>query len=471
MMNQMFPPTDYNSRSPYEELNSLTRAQNGAIAIGRIKDIDTAKRLATIKTFMGPPAVSDLEIPNCILVFPDANIDGSEVVSMYRKNTIGLVFFIGGTTFFFGGIKPWNSGTGDPNEVGQGTSLGKEVRALDAGDKIISTKRGSHVAVLANGQIDLVSEGNLLLRNYQPQGKLIRDVCDQYTRSWSGGEKRQMILDPLVKMMMDYEENRRDFYRTFIMTTEKGSVGADGIYRRQMGAGVPAVPGIPLPIYEETLSILGEKSFTISPGGLPTVSVTYGPEGSLSVVIGALQNFTLDVSPSGATSLAINSLLTVDLSETGDVSVAGPVGSVNMDAQGNFEVANAVGTIAMSAQGDLEVANATGTFMMDGQGNFTLEGPTHGITMNNGDVLIEEAVGGSLSLSKGKIALTAAAGEVLEQFGETLKGLDELLTALQAEQHVGNLGFPTPPPVNVADYVKAQVGFKKIATLIDAMKG
>jgi len=189
------------------------------------------------------------------------------------------------------------------------------------------------------------------------------------------------------------------------------------------------------------------------------------------VAIGALQNFTLDVSPTGAASIAINSLLTVDLSEMGDVSVAGPIGSVNMDAQGNFEVANAVGTIAMSAQGDLEAANATGTFMMDAQGNFTLEGPTHGITMNNGDVLIEEAVGGSLSLSKGKIALTAAAGEVLEQFGETLKGLDELLTALQAEQHVGNLGFPTAPPVNVADYIKAQVGFKKIAALIDAMKG
>lgn len=455
----------------YEELNSLTKAQNGAIAVGRIKDIDPRKRLATVKTFMGPPAVTDLEIYNCKLVFPDANIDGSEFISMYRKHTIGLVFFIGGTVFFFGGIKPWNSRGGDPNDVDLGDYLEKETKELVAGDRLISTKRGSHVAILANGQIDLVSEQNLLLRNYQPQGKLIRDICSQYVRSWDGGEKNQQVMDPLLKMMIDYEENRRDFYRTFIITTEKGAVGTDGIYRRQMGVGVPAVPGIPVPIYEETLSVLGEKTFTISPGGLPTVSVIYGPEGSLSVSIGALQNFTLDVSPTGATSIAVNSLLTVDLSDAGDLSVAGPVGSVNMDALGNFEVANAVGTVAMSDQGDLEATNATGTFMMDSQGNFTLEGPTHGITMNNGDVLIEEAVGGSLSLSKGKIALTAAAGEVLEQFGETLKGLDELLTALQAEQHVGNLGFPTAPPVNVADYVKAQVNFKKIATLIDAMKG
>lgn len=469
--NPMFPNTDWHANTAYEEMNSLARRRDGAIAIGRIKEIDPYKRLANVKTFMGPPEVTDLDLTNCQLVFPDAHPDGSEMGTMYRRGAIGLVFFIGGSSFFFGGIKPWNETGGDAKALGKGTYLDTEIIRLSEGDRSLSTKKGNHVDILANGQINLVAVENLLLRNYFPLGNVIRDVCSQYKRNWSGGFKHQTIVNSLTNFMMDYEENRRDLYRTFLMTTEKGAIGIDGIYRMQMGVGLPAVPGVGIPIYEETLSTTGQKRFTIAPAGLPTVDVYYGPEGSLSMTIGALQNFILEVGPTGATNLSINSLMNVALSEFGDIEVAGPVGSVAMDAQGNVNVANAVGSLGLSAQGDFEVANATGTILMDAQGNFELSGPTHVMSMNNGDILIEEPTGGALSISKGKVALTAAAGEVLEQFIATLTELDALLTALQAEQHVGNLGFPTAPPVNVADYIKTQVNLKKIATTLDLMKG
>lgn len=471
-MDKVFKPDDFSENSPYEDFNKMNSSQNGGVAIGRITNINKTKRIAEVKTFMGPPALIDLDIPDCKLIFPDAHINGSEFASLYQKNTIGLVFFIGGAVFFFGGIKPWNASTdGDVETTGLGDRLETEFADMEPGDRLISTRKGNFHAVLANGQLRHVAIEGLLLREYFPLGKLMKDVCSQYVRTWEGGEKQLVIMDPVLQMMMDYEEIRRDFYRTFIMTTEKGAVGLDGIYRRQMGVGIPAVPGIPLPIYEETLSILGEKSFTISPGGLPTVSVTYGPEGSLSVAIGAIQNFTIEVGPAGSFDLGVNNLLNIAIAELGDLEIVGPIGSVSMTAQGDVEVANAIGSLAMSAQGDFEVGNAVGTLSMDAQGNFEMAGATHTLSMNNGDVLLEEAVGGSLSLSKGKILLAAAAGEVLEQFAETLKGLDELLTALQAEQHVGNLGFPTAPPVNVADYIKSQVNFKKIAAVIDLMKG
>jgi len=458
--------------SMYEESNPLFKSMVNGIAIGSIQEMNSNTRLAVVKTFMGPTELSDLDLIDCMLVFPDANVFGDEFLSMYTKGTIGMVFFVGGQAFFFGGIKPWNAKDGDPSEGEDGTYLGTEIESLEPGDKILGNRRGNYLSVKANGLINIVSVANLLQRTYQPLGNLMRDTCDSYLRTWKGGEKRQQQLDPVIQTMIDKEEVRRDFFRSFVMVTEKGAIGLDGMYRMQMGIGIPAVPGVGLPIYEETLSILGEKVFTISPGGLlPTVNVVYGPEGSLSMTIGLLSNFTLDVSPTGSVDISINSLLNIALSELGDVEVAGPIGLVSMDATGNIEASNAVGGLTLSAQGDYEVANAVGTLSMDASGNFELAGATHTISMNNGDILVEEAVGAALSLSKGKVALGAAAGELFETLGELMTEIDGLITAMQAEDHIGNLGFPTAPPTNLPDYIASQAKLKKIAATLDLMKG
>lgn len=457
--------------SMYEEANSLFRKSINGIAIGRIEEMDPTKRLATVKTFMGPTELSDRDIPDCMLVFPDANTQGDEFVSMPRKGTIGMVFFVGGEAFFFGGIKPWNATEGDPSESDEGTYLGTEVETLEQGDKLIGTRRGNHISVKANGNINVVSVLNLLQRTYYPVGKIMRDICDTYIRSWKGGEKTQTTLDPIIQTALDYEENRRDFYRTFVMVTEKGAIGVDGIYRRTMGGGLPAIPGVAIPVYEETLSVTGNKKMQIAPGGLPTVSVEYGFEGSAKVTIGALQNFVAEVGPTGEFSIDVNKLLNISGSALGDIEVKGPIGSVSMDKTGNIEASNAVGSLALSDKGDFGVGNAVGTLLMDASGNFELAGATHTMSMNNGDILIQEAVGGALSLSKGKVALAAAAGELMETLIEIMGELDGLITAMQSEDHIGNMGFPTAPPTNVADYISSQVNLKKLSATLELMKG
>jgi len=117
------------------------------------------------------------------------------------------------------------------------------------------------------------------------------------------------------------------------------------------------------------------------------------------------------------------------------------------------------------------VGNAVGTFLMDASGNFEAAGATHTFSMTDGDILLEEVTGAAISLSKGKIALAASAGELMETLIEIMGELDGLVTAMQAEDHIGNMGFPTAPPTNIADYIASQANLKKLSATLELMKG
>ena len=82
-----------------------------------------------------------------------------------------------------------------------------------------------------------------------------------------------------------------------------------------------------------------------------------------------------------------------------------------------------------------------------------------------------KASGATLKLGKGKVGLGGVTAELLDLFNQTLTQLISTLTDIQAETHVGNLGFPTSPPVNTAAFASLQASVTQIQTLLGTIKG
>lgn len=78
---------------------------------------------------------------------------------------------------------------------------------------------------------------------------------------------------------------------------------------------------------------------------------------------------------------------------------------------------------------------------------------------------------GKLKLSGGKVGMGSPAAEVVDLLEQTITQMDSLLTALQAETHIGNLGYPTSPPVNLASYTAIQGLLAAVKLLVTSIKG
>ena len=98
---------------------------------------------------------------------------------------------------------------------------------------------------------------------------------------------------------------------------------------------------------------------------------------------------------------------------------------------------------------------------IDGQGDkveiTTAGGSKLTVDGSSDKIEAEDSVGGKLKISGGKVGLGGPSAELLDQ-------VSQLLTALQAETHQGNLGYPTGTPINSG-------GYDAIKTLIDGIKG
>lgn len=151
--------------------------------------------------------------------------------------------------------------------------------------------------------------------------------------------------------------------------------------------------------------------------------------------------------------------------------------SITLDGDGKAVKIRARGLIDINSAGDRK--------------DTTLGDHSHTITGNSetkaiGDVT--ETVGGAwtvesvlgvtltggkavLKLGKGQIGLGGPAGELIDLIIQTLEAVGEILTANQAQTHMGNLGYPTSPPINTADYAKTQLKVKKIQSILNLLKG
>ena len=102
------------------------------------------------------------------------------------------------------------------------------------------------------------------------------------------------------------------------------------------------------------------------------------------------------------------------------------------------------------------------------------------ISMNTGKIeqsaallwSAEDSAGAKVNLDGGLVAIGNSAGEVLDLFDQTLDILIALTTSMAKETHIGNLGYPSAPPSNVDDYIKATAELNdKIKAILALVKG
>lgn len=88
-----------------------------------------------------------------------------------------------------------------------------------------------------------------------------------------------------------------------------------------------------------------------------------------------------------------------------------------------------------------------------------------------GTIQLKDNSTGALKLANGKVAIGASSAELLQQISDSLQALITLTTSMSTETHLGNLGYPTAPPTNAADYLSAKASFTSLKGLIDGIKG
>lgn len=414
-------------KSIYERQHPTRQKLSSGVALGRIAAVDIDRRTCTIKTFFGADGLNDLSIDNAQWVNMDSNADGDEFSIIPRPGSMGLVFFVEGEAFIFGSF---NAYRGD-----KGAVTGKEVvKRLVQGDKVMSTKSGNYTAVRANGSIELFSN-DTLKRVFFPTDSRILDICQNLNLK-AGGGYTNWEVDEILQTTLFTEEFRRDLARTIIMVEQKGQVDATTVFKQSIGPGLPGVVGVPAPSYEYSVDVTGKAILKIGPPGAATITQTISPDGSLE--IDALSDVTVKLKTGN---------LTADLI-AGDIAAKTSLGNISVEStQGNISAKTTAGNVSVeSTAGDVKaVATA---------GELTLEGS-----------------GGKLKLGKGKVGLGGPAAELVDQFIQFLTHMDTLLTSMQAESHVGNIGYNTSPPVNVADYIATQASIAAVKSMLETIKG
>ena len=124
------------------------------------------------------------------------------------------------------------------------------------------------------------------------------------------------------------------------------------------------------------------------------------------------------------TTIGLDGTVTTNVGLLGQVlhsTVVKPDGSSTVTATGNVSVTSSLGNVTAKA--------TLGSCSMEGSG-------------------------GKLKLGKGKVGLGGPAGELVDLTTQALQLLIDTCTNMLKETHVGNLGYPTSPPTNSADYAK-----------------
>lgn len=409
-------------KSIYEKDHYRRQQLDSSICFGRVTSVDINSRMLTVKTFFGR-GTDDMHIKNCQWLSIDSHPDGDESTAIPRRGAFGLVFMVGGEPFFLGGVTPLN-------KFGQAKTGDEAEEKLLEGDKVIGTAAGNRIVVKVNKVIDMISDITLR-RTMFPKNKLISDICANYNLTTDGGRIRWENSGAPLNLTKYSVEYANSVNRGMVVFDQYGFVSSDIIYQRDIGPGIPTLPGTKIPVYTETIGIDGTYKRGVGPAG-EIFKQTINPDGSVELSNLATK---ITVSPTGTLSYK-NQTTTLEIKDTGDVSLANPMVTVEAKATGDYSVANPTTSIKATASGDmtLEASQAKAVF---GKGKFELSGP---------------------------------AGGLMENLSKSLQELIDLTTAMQTEVHVGNMGYPTAPPTNAAQYAKAMTALTGIKTVVDILK-
>lgn len=386
----------------YERMNRNRQEQAFGTCMGKIIAVDSEKRTCTVATMMGVGTMNDQFIESCQWTSQDANPEGDESGSIPRVGSWSLVHFVDGEPFLSGFIRP----IGKDGSAKQGT----KGPTLNEGDKLISTRLGNRISAKANGLLELWAKDNLQ-RTMMPQGSQILDICRRYNLKTDGGYIDWKKVDKLGNTAWKAEYSK-DLLRTSIISELKGYVSPTIVKRTYIGASFPGVTDVPLPVYTQDIYTTGELLETITPGLPPGSPAGYSrnikPDGSIEILGGSLQTFKMTIDSLGAIHVE-NALVYADITETGDVEIAGPVGTISMDNTGNIDVSNAAASLSITAEGETTIATPLAAVSMTVEGDIEISGPTCTITLSAaGEVKID----GSKS-----VTLTATNAIDLKSFG------------------------------------------------------
>jgi len=90
--------------------------------------------------------------------------------------------------------------------------------------------------------------------------------------------------------------------------------------------------------------------------------------------------------------------------------------------------------------------------------------------LDAGGIILQDTIA-KITIQNGQVALGTPAAELLDLFDQTLVQLNTLTTAMAAETHIGNLGYPTSPPLNAAAYAAVGSALTVIKSLLLTIKG
>jgi len=124
--------------------------------------------------------------------------------------------------------------------------------------------------------------------------------------------------------------------------------------------------------------------------------------------------------------------------------------------QDKIEMSAAFGdTLSISAADGIQASTPTGTSLSMKSAEVTL-------TSGQGTLKLDPA---------GRVALGGPTAELLDLFDQMLQALTTLTTAMQAETHISNLGYPSAPPTNAPSYAAVQTQLMQIKVLLTTIKG
>lgn len=305
-----------NDFSFYEENNPHRQEKNSGIALGFVEQVFPKERVCKVRTFGHSGGLGDNVINRCQWINMDSNPEGDEATSIPRRNSVGIVFYIGGQPFLFGFFKPLSKNGS--------AAQGNEPINLQEGDKVISTVAGNRITVKSNGIVELHS-GEALRRIQMPSENKLIEICSKYDLRADGGAILWKSEDSKTVCQSEF---RRDLVRSIVVTEEKGAVDEKTALKTCVGPANPVAIGTLSSLYEHSVDIDGTTNLKVGPAG----------------------NVAVKVSPSGSASVEVNKTTKLDISESGDVTVKTTGATVGISSSGEVTV-KALGQVSISGGG------------------------------------------------------------------------------------------------------------------------
>jgi hypothetical protein len=229
-----------------------------------------------------------------------------------------------------------------------------------------------------------------------------------------------------------------------------------------------ATPGIVIERTEgqkiELDSLLDVVSITNNNGDNIEFSLLGGVTGGSPTATGATFSFA-----QGAINLTASST-TLDMDPTQFAMTDQLGNNITTDSSG-IALTDFLGNSNTMSSSGITVADLTGNSLETTASGVTLSTATgESLAMAAASVELTESTGAGFTASAGRVTVGGPAAELLDLFDQTLSQVDAILTAIAAITVPTAVG-PSGPPVNVPQFIAAQVQVNLIKTQLALIKG